>query len=128
MTNELISTIVYGVLIPILPILTAYLVQVLKAKTAEVKTRIDNNTVNKYIDIAEDAVSTAVVSVTQTYVDSLKASGKFDAEAQKKAFEDAKAKAIAIMGETAKKTIETTYGDLNVWLDNKIEYYVGRNK
>lgn len=128
MANELISTIVYGVLIPILPILTAYLVQVLKAKTTEAQTKIDNVTINKYIDIAEDAVCTAVTSVTQTYVDSLKASGSFDAEAQKKAFEEARIKAITIMGDTAKETIETTYGDLNAWLDNKIEYYVGRNK
>lgn len=125
MSNELIQTIVYGVLVPILPVLTAYLVQVLRAMTKEAKNNIHSNIINKYITIAEDAVSTAVVSVSQTYVDSLKVSGTFDPAAQKEAFEKARLKALAIMGEAAKETIEATYGDLNIWVDNKIEYYIG---
>ena len=46
---------------------------------------MENDQLVKYIDAATDAISKAVLTVNQTYVDSLKKQGKFDEEAAKTA-------------------------------------------
>ena len=82
-TPEMISVIFTVVVLPLLTVLTKSAVKYINSKT-------ENDTVKKYIEIAEDSVFTAVQSVGQTYVDSLKKSGVFTEEAQRKAFKMAK--------------------------------------
>ena len=120
-TPEMISVIFTVVVLPLLTVLTKSAVKYINSKT-------ENDTIKKYIEIAEDAVSTAVQSVGQTYVDSLKESGSFTEEAQQEAFNKARKTAIELMGETAKNVLTETYGDVNSWIDNKIESYVSKFK
>lgn len=49
-------------------------------KTQEITANINDATVRKYVDLASDAVTKAVQTTFQTYVDALKAQGKFDKE------------------------------------------------
>lgn len=115
------NIIITSVIVPLLIAITGYAVNYLNNK-------IKNDKAEKYILIAEDAVCTAVTSVAQTYVDALKKDGKFDEEAQKVAFDEAKYKAVAIMGEAAREALKEVFGDIDSWLDNKIQYYVRKNK
>jgi predicted histidine transporter YuiF (NhaC family) len=124
MSNETLNIIITAVIVPTLAALIPLLVAFLNAKTNEVKKKVDNEKLNAYVDIAEDAVETAVVSVAQTFVDTLKKQGNFDEEAQRIAFKEAKNKAIAIMGSSARDALAQAYGDLDAWIENKIEYYV----
>ena len=78
------------VVIPAIPVLVTYLVKYLKAKTEQTTTKINNELVRTYLQEATDAVLQAVTYTAQTYVDTLKKQGKFDEEAQKKAFNTAK--------------------------------------
>lgn len=126
--NEIVNTVVKAVIIPLLPVLTAYLIALFKKKTAEAKQRIDNNDFDKYITIAEDAVCTAVNAVSQTIVDTAKKTGTFDQATREEAFNQSKEKALAIMGSAAQTALKEAYGDLDSWLDNKIEYYVRKEK
>lgn len=88
-------------------------------KHLSTKTKLDKT--QEYIKEATDAVVLAVSEVSQTYVDSLKSKGVFDKKAHIKAFQDAKAKAISIISEEAKKAIGTVYNDFDFWLELIIE-------
>jgi len=126
--NELLMTIIQAVIIPAIPIVVAYLVKLLKAKTEQTATKISNELVRQYLQEAIDSVLQAVTYVSQTYVDSLKKQGKFDAEAQKIAFNTAKDIALQLLTEDAKQMITDLYGDITVWLDTKIEQTVKEQK
>lgn len=126
--NELLMTIIQAVIIPAIPIVVTYLVKLLKAKTEQTATKISNELVRQYLQEAIDSVLQAVTYVSQTYVDSLKKQGKFDAEAQKIAFNTAKDIALQLLTEDAKNLITDLYGDLTVWLDTKIEQTVKEQK
>ena len=126
--NELLMTIIQAVIIPAIPIVVTYLVKLLKAKTEQTATKISNELVRQYLQEAIDAVLQAVTYTAQTYVDSLKKQGKFDAEAQKIAFNTAKDIALQLLTEDAKNLIADLYGDLTVWLDTKIEQTVKEQK
>ena len=74
-------------IIPLLGIVTFYIVQFIKTKTEELNANNSNEVLSKYIEMLSNTICECVIATNQTYVDSLKAQGKFDAEAQKKAFE-----------------------------------------
>ena len=126
--NELLMTIIQAVIIPAIPVLVTFLVKLLKAKADQTTTKISNELARQYLQEAIDAVLQAVTYVSQTYVDSLKKQGKFDAEAQKIAFNTAKDIALQLLTEDAKNLITDLYGDLTVWLDTKIEQTVKEQK
>jgi len=126
--NELLMTLIQAVIIPAIPILVGYLVKLLKAKAEQTTVKINNELVRQYLQEAIDAVLQAVTYTSQTYVDSLKKQDRFDADAQKVAFATAKEVALALFTEEAKKMIAELYGDLNVWLDTKIEQTVKEQK
>lgn len=83
---------------------------------------------NKYIDAAQAAISTAVTSVSQTYVDSLKADGKFDEAAQTTAKEKAVTIAKNLITDDSKNAISVLFGDFELFLGNTIEAVVKKNK
>jgi len=126
--KEYTEVIMTAVIIPLLTVATGYLVAFIKKKIAELEVKINSQKANKYLDIAEDAVCTAVTAVSQTYVDALKNNSQFDQAAQQEAFNRAKDKAITIMGTAAQQALKEMYTDFDAWLDNKIEYYVNVSK
>ena len=126
--NELLMTLIQAVIIPAIPILVTFLVKLLKAKAEQATIKINNELVQQYLQEAVDSVLQAVTFTSQTYVDNLKKQGKFDADAQKVAFATAKEVALQLLTEDAKKMITDLYGDLNVWLDTKIEQTVKEQK
>lgn len=80
------------------------------------------------VEIA-DAVADAVEAKFQTYVDAMKDKDLFDAEAQKKALQEAVKACIASLSDRAKQYIEkASGGDLEGYLANKIEAEVHRQK
>ena len=71
--------------------------------------------------MANSAITQAVAYVNQTYVDSLKAAGKFDKEAQVAAFNKAVTAAEQMLTTDVKDAIIEIYGDLSKYLETKIE-------
>ena len=99
----------------------AYLVALLRKKTAQMQNATDNATASKYMNMACEAVAQAVTYTAQTFVDTLKAEGAFTQEKQIEAFQKAKDKTLKILGDVALDALEEIYGDFDVWLDTKIE-------
>lgn len=126
--NEVLTVIFKVVIIPVLPVAVAYLVAYLRAKKEELTNSMNNQVVASVLSEAGDAVLQAVEYVSQTYVDSLKAQGKFDVEAQKEAFEKAKEAAVTILTQESLELLTSITGDVETWLTTKIEQTVREKK
>lgn len=114
--------------IPLLGVLTVYIVKFIQMKTEELNSKSKNDILNKYLAMLSNTIIDCVVATNQTYVDSLKAQGKFDLEAQKVAFEMTYNAVIKVLSDDAKEYLTNIYGDLSVYITNMIEAEVNRNK
>lgn len=101
----------------VIPIICNSVVKFIKIKT-------NNNTILSAIE----AVDTAVVATSQTFVETLKKNGNFTVESQIEAKNNAIAIAKTLIADNTKKIIESAYGDFNTWLDATIEKLVNENK
>ena len=111
---NIISAVVTTVLLPLITWAGTKLIQY-------IGTKVKNEKAAALLTTATTIVLNAVRSVFQTYVESLKASGSFNAEAQKTALSKAKDIALSQLGEDVKEYISSTYGNLDGWLTNQIE-------
>lgn len=73
-------------------------------------------------------VSESVTYVMQTYVDSMKNSGKFDKESQKTAYNMAYDAAVKLIPAESKEMFESVYGSLDEYLKILIEAEVKKLK
>ena len=128
MTMALLAEIMEVVVIPLLGILTAYVVKLVNAKIEDINKERDNVLEEKYLTMLGATISDCVTATTQTYVESLKKQGKFDAEAQKEAFNQTYTAVMNILSEEAKKYLTVAVGDLNLYITQKIEAEVNNNK
>ena len=118
---EILQQIFELCVVPLLGILTTYLVKLIRKKNKELDEKVSNKISKKYIDMLADTITDCVVSTNQTYVDALKAANAFDKEAQEKAFELTYNKIMNVLTEDAKEYLTTIYGDLEIYITTKIE-------
>lgn len=129
--NEMLNNVLYIVLTAILPVVTTYVVNLIKTKIKESKaieeaTKNENN--SALIKDALNDVMDAVLYVNQVFVDTLKNKGEFDEKAQKEAFNRAYNEAINMISDGAKEVIKQMYGSFDKWLQLKIETSVNMAK
>lgn len=125
---ELLNQIFQICIIPLLGVLTTFLVAYINKKKEALKTQVDNTLYHKYIDLLSQTITDCVIATNQTYVDSLKASSTFDIDAQKKAFEDTCNNVLAILSDDAKEYLSVALGDLQAYIANRVEAEVKLNK
>lgn len=118
---EILQQIFELCVVPLLGILTTYLVKLIRKKNKELDEKVSKEVSRKYIDMLADTITDCVVSTNQTYVDALKAANAFDKEAQEKAFELTYNKIMNVLTEDAKEYLTTIYGDLEIYITTKIE-------
>ena len=136
--REFMSGALYAVITVALPVLVKYCITFIENKIAAVQAEkikseaerlgIDADLLNKYIDMAEDAVYKAVMETNQTFVDALKKESNFTKEAQAEALNKAIDTAKANITEEAKKVLIEAYGDLNKYLTTSIEALIRTTK
>ena len=114
--------------IPLLGVLTMYLVQYIKMKSQEIADKTDSELADKYIQMLADTITTCVIATNQTYVESLKKQGKFDAEAQKEAFNLTYDAVMSVLTDEAKHYLTSIYGDLTAYITTRIEAEVNVSK
>ena len=124
----LLSDIFEVCVLPLLGVLTMYIVKFIQVKSAEITGKVDHDLADKYINMLAVTIENCVIATNQTYVETLKAAGKFDAEAQKTAFNMTKNAVMAILSDEAKKYLESAVGDLNEYITQQIEAAVNVNK
>lgn len=125
---QMISEIINVCIIPLLGVLVTYLVKYINSKSKELESQVDNETAKKYINMLTKTITDCVIATNQTYVETLKAQGKFDAEAQKKAFDMTLSAVQGLLTTEAKTYLAEIYGDLDAYITTQIEATVNKNK
>lgn len=115
-------------IVPLLAVLTTYLVNYLKAKSDELVKDSDNELERKYMAMLADTITDCVLATNQTYVEALKNQNAFTKEAQEEAFRQTFDAVMAVLNDDAKAYLTNVYGDLTVYLTQKIEAEVNRSK
>lgn len=115
-------------IIPLLTVLTAYIVKFINKKSESLQKTTDNELYKKYIALLDETITKCVIATNQTYVEALKNKNAFDAEAQKEAFKRTYESVMAILSIEAKNYLEHAVGDLNTYITKAIEAQVNLNK
>lgn len=126
--NVLLQDLLYAVITAAVPVLTVFLLKFLAKYFNKISVETDHLIISDTIDEALDIVYKVVSTTSQTYVDSLKASGEFTKEAQEKAFNETKDTIMALLSEDAKELIKNLYEDTDKWLTVQIESAVRKQK
>ena len=116
------------VLFPLMGVATTALIVFITVKTKELKKKYDNELFHKYADMLEQTIISCVIATNQTYVEALKKEGKFDAEAQKIAFDKTFSAVITILSDDAYDYLSEAIGDLEEYITNRIEAQVNMSK
>lgn len=115
-------------IVPLLGVLTACVVKYIQVKSNEITVQSNNVMIDKYVAMLADTISACVLATNQTYVNSLKQQGKFDAEAQKIAFDMTLDAVLNILSDEATDYLTEAYGDLTAYITSQIEASVNKNK
>lgn len=126
--SALLQDLLLTVIIPLLGVLTTYLVKWLGLKMENLKIQNDNDLHQKYITLLNNTITDCVLATTQTYVESLKNNGAFTLEAQKTAFNMTYQAVMNVLTEDAKEYLKNVLGDLDAFVTNAIEAQVQMNK
>lgn len=115
-------------IIPLLGLLTAWLISFINTKKNQMVEKSKNDTVDKYINMLADTITNCVIATNQTYVENLKKENMFTANAQKEAFTMTYNAVMEILTEEAKDYLTEAYGDLSAYITQRIEAEVSLNK
>ena len=129
--NQILLNILYIFITGCGVAITTYVVNLINKKINEIQvnTQISEyEQLNKYIDNAQDAIARIVLTLSQTVVDGLKASGNFTKEAQEQVKQQAIEMAKKMITDEAKNAIIQVYDDLDEFLNISIESLVRENK
>ena len=125
---EMLSKIFEVCIIPLLGVLTTYLVVFIKNKIEALKKESDNELYQKYMDMLSETIVRCVIATNQTYVEALKNKDAFDSAAQKEAFNKTYEAVMNILSQDAIEFLNNAVGDLDTYIRKTIEAQVNVNK
>lgn len=122
---EIVNTILLPVLATIITGLASWGVSAL---VGWLKTKINNENLQRALTTVGGIITATVNETSQTYVDELKKVGKFDAEAQKFAFNKTYEAIVNQLTVEQMDALKSVCNDVDAWLKSKIESTVAENK
>lgn len=126
MSNEVMNLIETLVLAPLIIAISSFLIALIRQQTSKIEEKIKDEKAKRMLEIAENVVSQAVATVSQTYVDDLKKDGIFDTDAQKEAFEMSKDKIYMLLTTDTLQAVKDNYGNVEEWINTKIEETINK--
>ena len=126
--KDILTNALYDVAITIIIALGGAAIAYLRTKISSINKNSSNELANRIRWEVESAVEDAVMAVNQTFVEELKKKNLFDKEAQEEAFDRALDGTLKALSQSTIEFINNTYGDITIWLKDKIEAAVNRNK
>lgn len=108
-------------LIPLLGLVTSVLIMFVKQKIAESKEKTSSELADKYLGLLEATIVDCIKATNQTYVNALKDKNAFDAVAQKEALALTTDAVMAILSAESKEYLSHFVGDLDKFIQEKIE-------
>ena len=121
---EFLQQLLYAIIMAAVPVLTTFACKYLQALYEEHKSKIKNERMRIILGQVTDMVAAAVETTTNTYVKQLKADNLFDADAQKEAFNRTYNTVKKQLTSESGEIIQEAYGDIEVYIENKIEQLV----
>lgn len=125
---EILQQIFQVCIVPLLGILTSYLVVFIKNKTKQLEESTDNELYQKYMRLLSETVTNCVIATNQTYVEALKNKNAFDIDAQREAFNLTYQAVLRILSHDATEYLSNAVGDLDTYIRKMIEAEVNTNK
>lgn len=126
--KDILQNTLYLVCVGVIPLLVRYITVYLQVKVKEQTAKMESEQMKAYIDAAMNAITTAVNETNQTYVDTLKAQGRFDKDAQAVAFQKSIETANRLISDDMKLAITTLYSDYDTFMNAQISAMVRENK
>lgn len=121
---EFLQKLLFAVITAAVPVTTTFLCKWLYSLYENNKTKIKNEKVQIVLGQVTDMLVAAVETTTNTYVKEMKSQNLFDTEAQKQAFNRTFETAKKQLTEESATIIAEVYGDVEIYLTNKIEQLV----
>ena len=115
-------------IVPLLGVLTTYIVTFLRKKSEALQNEVDNENLRHIIERTEKIICSCVITTNQTYVEALKDKNAFDAENQAEAFRRTYEAVMSQLSEDTKATLSATFGDLAAYITSLIESKVNLYK
>lgn len=126
--KDILLILIQAIIVTAVPILIKFVIDLLKAKSGQIKDGTASDNIKNIIDTVTRIVSEAVLYVSQTYVDALKKDGKFNKEEQEIAFALAFDRIMLLIDEESKAVLTSVFVDLGLWLHTLIEATIKLNK
>lgn len=130
-TEKILNEIVTLLIIPILPAVSTFIIAWFKAKTDEIRNRIQNDTIAQYIDILDFTVESVVMALNQTTVEGMKNASKDGKLTKEEAIlikQQAMNEVYKVLGSTGKATLSQVFENLDALISNKIEALISSTK
>lgn len=124
MTTQMLQEIFFTCLLPLIGILCTYGIMFLRKVTAQAQENVNNELFTKYSEMLIGIVETCVIATNQTYVDELKAQGRFGPEEHDIAYHKTFDAVKAILTEEMKKVLGEVYEDLDFYISQLIQEQV----
>lgn len=109
-------------------VLALFIIRFANNAATKIKSEINNEKAEYYIDLINQTIEDAVIATNQTYVNSLKETGSFDESAQQFAFNQTKAAVMSVLTDSAQIYLTTVIKDLDTYINTKIEACVNEKK
>ena len=112
----------------LLSALLAYLIVYINKKKQALLENSKSEIEKKYIEKISKTITDCVIATNQTFVETLKKENAFTKEAQEEAFQKTITNVMSILNEDCIEYLESITSDITVYLRNKIEAEVNKNK
>jgi hypothetical protein len=122
--DAILLMIVKGFATALVAVIMGYVGVAIKKLFAWFSGKLNDSTLKRVVSNIEKTIEECVNATEQTIVKTAKNIGSWDEAKKGEAFKYALNSVITTTNEKAKAMVTSAYGDLNVWLTNKIETYV----
>lgn len=119
--TQIIITLIQLIIAPLAIWLTKEAVGYLKAKAGAIADATAHERVLHYLALAAAAIETAVAETQQTFVSTIKHTDGWSAATAQEAYQRSRARAIEIMGKATYMGLFEAVGDVNKWINARIE-------
>lgn len=127
--NELFKEFLMGFITLLGTALSLFVIKLISAKIDSIISVTNDDRKRQFLYWVENDVIVKCINATnQTYVQSLKDSGKFDKEAQVEAMNKTVSSIMEILTETNSTLLSEYVGDVTTWIKTHVEDYILNSK
>lgn len=125
---DMIKDVFEVLIVPVLGVIAGYLVTLINAQKEELLQKAKSEKTKLYIETLNNTIIDCIRATNQTYVQALKESGSFDAQAQEEALNRTYEAVMSVLSADAKEFLSTAIVDLSSYITNKIEAEIKAQK